>query len=340
MKPLVSILIPAYNAEKWIASTIESALAQTWLNQEIIVVDDGSTDQTRAIAKNFESSILKVVSQENSGASAARNCALNLAQGDFIQYLDADDLLAADKIERQLNLLSPESCDCLVAGEWARFYQTPSDALFIPELNWVDMSPIDWLICVWENNLMMHPAAWLVPRQLAELAGAWNENLSLNDDGEYFCRVILASKEVKFCWGAKSFYRSGNSNSLSGSKSPQALESAFYAILLSTENLLAKEDSDRTHHACATAFQRFIYEVYPAVPDLIAQAQAKVQQFGGSSLQFEGGLMFKLLSALVGWQRAKWLKKIAYTYGYNKITLGWKLSMLRKKLTYRFNPKM
>ncbi|MGB3204890.1 MAG: glycosyltransferase [Crinalium sp.] len=340
MKPLVSILIPAYNAEKWIASTIESALAQTWLDKEIIVVDDGSTDHTRAIARNFESASLKVISQENSGASAARNCALNLAQGDFIQYLDADDLLAADKIERQLNLLLLENLDCIVAGEWARFYQTPSEALFIPELNWVDMSPIDWLICVWENNLMMHPAAWLVPRQLAQLSGAWNENLSLNDDGEYFCRVILASKKVKFCWGAKSFYRSGNSNSLSGSKSRQAWESAFYAILLSTENFLAKEDSDRTHHACATAFQRFIYEVYPEVPDLIAQAQAKVQQFGGSSLQFEGGLMFKLLSTLVGWQQAKRLKKIAYTYGYNKITLGWKLSMLRKKLTYRFNPKM
>ena len=337
MKPLVSILIPAYNAEKTISATIESAINQTWQNQEIIVVDDGSIDHTLAIAKNFESSIIKVISQKNSGASAARNCALNLAQGDFIQYLDADDLLAPDKIERQLNLLLSESCDCLVAGEWARFYNTPSDAVFIPELNWVDMSPIDWLICVWENNLMMHPAAWLVPRQLAEKAGAWNENLSLNDDGEYFCRVILASLEVKFCYGAKSYYRSGNSNSLSGSKSRKAWESAFSAILLSTDSLLAKEDSDRTRHACATAFQRLIYEVYPEVPDLIAQAEAKVQQLGGSNLQYDGGLMFKLLSALVGWQQAKRLQKMAYSYGYNQITLGWKLSMLRKKLTYRFN---
>ncbi len=314
MKPLVSILIPAYNAEKWIASTIESALAQTWLDKEIIVVDDGSIDQTRAIAKNFESSIIKVISQENRGASAARNAALNLAKGDFIQYLDADDLLAPDKIERQLNMLLPANLDCIVAGEWARFYKTHQEALFIPELNWVDMSPIDWLICVWEKNLMMHPAAWLVPRHLAEKAGNWNENLSLNDDGEYFLRVILASKEVKFCWGAKSYYRSGISNSLSGAKSHQARDSAFRSLELGTNNLLAKENSKRTRAACASAFQSFVYDVYPDMPELVQKAEAKVQSLGGSNLLPQGGFIFQLLSKVVGWKQTKVTQKFIYSY--------------------------
>src|SRR5262245_46738697 len=104
MKALVSILIPAYNAEKWIADAIKSALGQTWPNKEIVIVDDGSRDRTFSIAKQFASGRVRVVSQQNQGASAARNKAMSLCQGDYIQWLDADDLLPADKIARQMEI--------------------------------------------------------------------------------------------------------------------------------------------------------------------------------------------------------------------------------------------
>ncbi len=81
MKPLVSILIPAYNAEEWIADTIQSAIAQTWQRKEIIVVDDGSSDRTAEVARRFASKEVAVVSTKNQGAAAARNHALQLSQG-------------------------------------------------------------------------------------------------------------------------------------------------------------------------------------------------------------------------------------------------------------------
>src|SRR5919199_5243439 len=102
MEPLVSILIPAYNAQQWITDTIESALAQTWPKKEIIIVDDGSSDQTLQIVKQFASKTVLIVTQANHGASVARNTAFSLCQGDYIQWLDADDLLAPDKIEKQV----------------------------------------------------------------------------------------------------------------------------------------------------------------------------------------------------------------------------------------------
>lgn len=306
MKSLVSILIPAHNAEQWIVETLESALVQTWQDKETIVIDDGSTDNTLAVAQSFEARGVKIISQDNQGASAARNCALQEAQGDFIQYLDADDLLAPDKIERQVQLLNDQgNPECVASGEWARFYNSPTEAKFIPEPVWHDMSPIDWVICSWEGGGMMHPAAWLVPRVIAETAGPWNETLSLNDDGEYFFRVVLASKEVKFCSGAKSYYRSGISTSLSGSNTPAACKSAFHSLELSANHLLAVEDSPRTRHACATAFQRFIYTVYPDMPDLVQKAEAKVQLLGGFDLKASGSPMFQLLSNTVGWKLAK-----------------------------------
>ena len=112
MKPLVSILIPAYNAERWIAETVQSAIAQTWPRKEIVIVDDGSTDQTFSIARTFASKEVRVVSKENHGAAGARNYALSLSQGDYIQWLDADDLLSPEKVAKQMrrwaNVRTPE----------------------------------------------------------------------------------------------------------------------------------------------------------------------------------------------------------------------------------------
>jgi glycosyltransferase involved in cell wall biosynthesis len=334
MQPLVSILIPCYNAEQWLAETIESALAQTWENKEIIIVDDGSTDGSLAIAKSYASQRVKVISQRNQGASTARNTAYSNCTGDYIQYLDADDLLAPDKIEQQVNLLQ-NFPNTLAACEWARFYRKPEEAQFIPQTLWQDLDPVDFLIAVWQEHLMMHPAAWLVPRAIAAKAGRWHEELSLNDDGEYFARVVLASQGVRFCWGAKSYYRSGNAGSLSGSKSRKAWESAFLSLKLGTENLLAAQDSLRTRQVCANVFQRFIYEVYPDVPDLRQRAEMRVAELGGSTLEPEGGLMFQLLSTWVGWQMAKQTQNFAYHHGYHKVAIGSKLSQLTQAFRYR-----
>ncbi|RYZ94782.1 MAG: glycosyltransferase family 2 protein, partial [Sphingobacteriaceae bacterium] len=103
--PLVSIIIPLYNAEDHIAETIRCTAGQTWQNKEIIIIDDGSADNSVAVAKAFESDLIKVYSQANKGASAARNTGLKYAKGDYIQFLDADDMLSPDKIEQQVTKL-------------------------------------------------------------------------------------------------------------------------------------------------------------------------------------------------------------------------------------------
>ncbi|MGC1309741.1 MAG: glycosyltransferase family A protein [Phormidesmis sp.] len=335
--PLVSILIPCHNAELWIARTLESALAQTWVNKEIIVVDDGSTDKSLRIARTFEALGVIVISQVNQGASAARNAALRACQGDFIQYLDADDLIDPEKIEHQVSMLQKSSVGAIATCEWARFYSQPSEACFVSQPLWKDMSPVDWLLCAWGEQWMMHPAAWLIPKSVARQAGDWNEKLSLNDDGEYFSRVVLVSTQIKFCAGAKVYYRSGNSGSLSATLSPTAYLSAYVSWKLCTNALLAVEDSPRTRQVCATVFQRFIYEVYPEVPEILAQAAARVRQLGGSRLHPVGGPSFQILARLLGWQRAKRLKSLLYRYGYQKAAIGWRMANLLKQRSYYFN---
>jgi len=313
MKPLVSILIPCYNAAPWVGDTLKSALAQTWSNVEIILVDDGSLDASLTIARQYASERVQVVAQPNQGASAARNHALKLAQGDFIQYLDADDLLAPDKIARQLERLQRYE-NHVASGEWGRFYTHVEEAQFRPEAVWQDLDPVDWLVCSWMGGGMMHPAAWLLPRAVAERAGIWSNRLSLNDDGEYFSRVLVNSDGVLFCPGARTYYRSGLATSLSGTRSRKAMESAILALEFCTATLLNQENSPRTRQASATAFQRLVYDLYPFGNDLVRHAEARVAKLGGSALQPAGGPTFHALSRAVGWKVARKLQQVVCRY--------------------------
>ncbi len=104
MQPLVSIIIPSFNAAKFVGEAIESALAQTYPHVEVVVIDDGSTDESVEVLRSFGEAI-RWETGPNRGACAARNRGLELANGEVIQFLDADDLLYPEKIERQLPLL-------------------------------------------------------------------------------------------------------------------------------------------------------------------------------------------------------------------------------------------
>jgi glycosyltransferase involved in cell wall biosynthesis len=304
--PLVSILIPCYNAERWIAETVASALGQTWRNKEIIVVDDGSIDSTRSILKSLLPQGIKVIEQENRGAGVARNRALSEAQGEVIQFLDADDLLAPDKIEIQMKRLSAEPPDRVASGAWGRFYDVPNNTRFLPELVWTDLAPVDWLVTSWCGGGMMATHSWLTPRTIIAKAGKWDETPSPVDDGEFFTRVVLNSSQVLFCPEARSYYRSGIHGSWSKGRTPEMLSAAYRSIEASTSYLIGIEDSPRTRKACAAHFQQFVFDVYPDMPELVSRAEVRVASLGGSDHKLgSGGTVFWLIAKLLGWKHAK-----------------------------------
>jgi glycosyltransferase involved in cell wall biosynthesis len=302
---LVSIIIPAYNAAPWLAETIRSSQAQSWPAVEVIVVDDGSTDDTLAIANSFKSERLSVIAQPNRGASAARNKGLQVARGDYVQFLDADDLLAPDKIERQIQLLLPLDPMTLASGSWARFDRDPTVADFSHQPNWCDLSGVEFLQINFEELTMMHPAAWLSPRALLDQAGPWDETLSLNDDGEYFSRVVLAAKQIVFCPEARSYYRSNLSGSLSRQKNLSALKSLFRSVDLTLQHLLAVDRSPRTLAAAAYAWKWTAFELYPNAPELSGAAEENCRKLGGCSRSFPGSGRFQLASRVLGWRLAR-----------------------------------
>ena len=305
MTRLVSIIVPCFNAERWLAAALESALAQTWPAKEIIVIDDGSRDGSLAVAHSFSSRGVRVLHQPNAGASMARNAGLRAARGDLIQFLDADDLLAPDKIEGQVGLLAQRTDLELVAGAWSRFASDPQEAVFVPQTNWRELTGVEFLQLHYEQGCMMHPAAWLATRALLARIGPWNESLSLNDDGEYFARAMLAAGRVGFCADARSYYRSGLAGSLSGRKDAKALASLFRSVELTLSHLLAADDSPRTRAAAAHAWRLTAFEGYPGRVDLAREAEVRARSLGGSRRPLPAGRAFQLAARLLGWRLAK-----------------------------------
>jgi GT2 family glycosyltransferase len=317
VKPLVSILIPAYNAERWITQTVSSALDQSWDRKEVIVVDDGSRDATFQTAKRLESTLVKVVRQENGGACAARNKAMELAQGDYIQFLDADDLLAPAKIALQLNRHAKAGVDpgVLLTSSWGRFFFHPELAAFQPDALWTDLDPVDWLITKFEQGVWMNPSAWLVSRHLTEQAGPWDPSLSFSgdDDGEYMCRLVAKSSRVEFSREAQAFYRVGNTGGLSWRKSDKALETFLMATRLCLQHLRSLEDSDRTRAACLALLQMRLRYFHPMKPELVETVNSLAATFGGSVTPPQPTTIFRLASCVVGFETAMKLKATVWT---------------------------
>ncbi len=307
MKPLVSILIPAYNAETWISETLKSALAQTWPNKEIIVVDDSSKDRTLAVARKFESDQVKVFTHKNQGAAATRNKAFSLSKGDYIQYLDADDLISPNKISSQLDALGPSTDKrVLLSGSWGQFLYRYHRTKFTASSLWADLTPAEWLTRKMGQNLYMQTASWLTSRELVEAAGPWDTRLLGDDDGEFFCRVLLASHGVKFVPEAKVYYRAAGSSSLSyigGSEKKR--EAQMISMKLHVSYLRSLEDSPRARAACVQYLQNWLVFFYPERMDIVEDAQQMAGDLGGQLQQPFLSWKYSWIRTLFGWHLAR-----------------------------------
>lgn len=132
-QPTISVIIPVYNAERYLAEAIESVLAQHLLPDEILVVDDGSTDGSAKVAQSFP--MVRYLWQPQAGASVARNHGVSLAQGELLAFLDADDLWLPDKLANQLAYLQSNPAVDMVFGQVEQFYAAElADAVDRPPL--------------------------------------------------------------------------------------------------------------------------------------------------------------------------------------------------------------
>jgi glycosyltransferase involved in cell wall biosynthesis len=316
INPLVSIIIPLYNAEDYIAETIKSAINQTWQNKEIIIVDDGSTDNSLAIAKGFENGFVKVFIQKNSGASAARNKGLTQAKGNYIQFLDADDLLSADKIENQVNLLQGKP-NAVANCATVYFFDGEDAKAKLPVHEWYregSTNNVDYLLKLYSGQIigpgyggMITVHAWLCPKSVIDKAGPWNEDLTVDDDGEFFCRVMLNSDEILYSEKAICYYRKYKKRaSLSTARNYAANKSMLLSTTLKLQHLQHQTTDLLVNKVIARLLMENIVLLYPVNKDLYATADNLLKKLGGTDyVPILGGKVSEFLKKIFGWKAVR-----------------------------------
>jgi len=170
--PTIGIVIPAYNAERWLGQALESVLSQSVQPSDIVVIDDGSTDETAAVAERFGDSV-RVVSQANAGIGAARNHGVALVKGELVGFLDADDLLAADSLACRAHALARHPEIDMVFGAVRRFSEM------------VDGEPI----ATNESQPGHLPAAMLIRRKALDRVGTFPTHTHVAEGLDWMLRA-------------------------------------------------------------------------------------------------------------------------------------------------------
>jgi glycosyltransferase involved in cell wall biosynthesis len=327
--PKISVLMACYNAESFVVSAVESVINQTFTDFEIILVNDGSTDRSIDKLNTITDDRFRWVTQQNQGASSARNEAFRLSTGDYVIYFDADDLMKSTHLEMLFDRVQSES-DCVAFSPWVRFTKLPLPSLDHTLPSQRDMAGPDWLVTEWRYaRPMMQAGMFLIPRHFVENHGGWDPQLSLIDDFEFYSRIISKVKLMAFAPDAGLYYRSEIKNSLSTKRSPQAIKSALVALKRGTEHVLAAIDTPEARLSCANCLQDFVFLVYPDYRAYRREVEHLIDKMGGSDLLPDGPPGFQRLRKFVGWKLARQMQRVAERLNLNSSALKRTLAMLR-----------
>ncbi|WP_452231451.1 glycosyltransferase family 2 protein [Lacinutrix sp. MEBiC02595] len=229
-EPLVSIIIPTFNRAHLIGETLDSVLAQTYLNWECIVVDDGSTDGTEVLLKSYVAKDRRFQYHKRPdthlpGGNGARNYGFEVSKGEYVNWLDSDDLISENKIKSQVpNLYLDNECS-IVTCRWGTFEFKEKIDIKEDEPYYNNYNEALELFNDFSKNGGFFPQhVYLLKRKIISLSGLWDESLVINQDGEFFCRVLLNCEKIIFNKEGSVYYRkqiSDNTSLVNNSKKAQ-----------------------------------------------------------------------------------------------------------------------
>lgn len=301
----VSILIPCYNAEQWIGQAIQSALDQTWPDKEVIVVDDGSIDGSREVIQSFEGRV-KFEFGTNRGGNPTRNRLLELASGDWVQYLDADDYLLPDKINHQMKsvedsvdvVYGPILIETIGSLGTSRTLTAPDSSNDLAE-QW-----IRWHVC--------QTGGVLWRRESLILIGGWNESFSCCQDNEVCLRAIKKGLKFKYSEYQDTVYRIWSEQTVCR-KDPGKVISIKSQLIQEMLDFLRKNQQIKKAHISAAG--EAVFEMSRTLAkSSINDASQYAQKWRNKGIFRASGpaapLSFQVMMELLGYANAERIAKI------------------------------
>lgn len=188
-RPVVSVVVPAFNVADYMPQLLRSLLAQTLTQFEVVVVDDGSTDRTCEMVESFADDRIGLIMQPNRGVSAARNTGLAAARGEFVLFLDGDDLLHPQALERLSDALQRDSRTVAAYGTFVKIRERGDPQPGQKPLRRQRYPSGDILAAVIEHGIFANGGHVLLRREVAMAIGGFNPTLTLSEDWEFFCRA-------------------------------------------------------------------------------------------------------------------------------------------------------
>jgi glycosyltransferase involved in cell wall biosynthesis len=235
---LVSIIIPCYNAEPWIAEAIDSCLAQTYQPIEIIVVDDGSTDGSLKVIQSYGNRI-QYRTGPNRGGSAARNQGFALSRGEYVMFLDADDLIAPDTIEVLVKVLRTRK-NSVAACNWYHLIET--NGKWIKGENGLQpWHAVTDPLAAWLTRIYIPPVALLWHRNTLQEIGGWDEVIRANQDGDLMMRALINGISIIPVDGGAAYYRIHESHRSTSKNQSKAAFQSRLQVLQKAESALSSQ---------------------------------------------------------------------------------------------------
>lgn len=252
---LISVVIPCHNAEAWIGETLESVAAQRDVPLEVIVVDDGSTDNSVRIAESVGGRGVRVLRQTQQGVAAARNAGTEAAHGTFVQYLDADDVLAVGAIRARVTALQTSGAD-VAYSDWVRWERQPDGTFAVGRFMTRKLGPrpeVEMLRDAW-----WPPGALLYRRSFIDRILPWRVDFPIIQDARFQIDAALAGARFVHVTGVGLKYRVHGSTSLS-QRDPRGF------TLDCLRNAAELDDRWRTEGHLDDERRRVLVEVYANV---------------------------------------------------------------------------